>query len=58
LGRVTIDSIIEGVNDLPSLPQVVVRVMELTENPDSTAQEINNVLNQDQAMTAKVLRMA
>ncbi|MEN6461301.1 MAG: HDOD domain-containing protein [Syntrophomonas sp.] len=58
MGRVTIDTIIEGVNDLPALPQVVIRVMELTENPDSTAQEINNVLNQDQGMTAKVLKMA
>lgn len=58
MGRVTFDSIIEGVNDLPALPQVVIRVMELTENPDSTAQDINNVLNQDQGMTAKVLRMA
>lgn len=56
--RVTLESIIENVNDLPSLPQVVVRVMELTDDPDSTAQDINNVLNQDQSMTAKVLRMA
>ncbi|MGI5922179.1 MAG: HDOD domain-containing protein [Syntrophomonadaceae bacterium] len=57
MGR-TIDSIIEGAQDLPSLPQVVVKVMELTENPDSTAQDIHNVLNQDQVMTAKVLKMA
>ncbi|MGR6836528.1 HDOD domain-containing protein [Syntrophomonas erecta] len=58
MGRVSLDSIVSIVNDLPALPQVVVRVMELTEDPDSTAQDINNILCQDQGMTAKVLRMA
>lgn len=58
MGRVTMESIVEAVNDLPSLHHIVTKVMELTEDPDSTAQDINNVLNQDQGMTAKVLKMA
>lgn len=56
--RISMESIVEAVNDLPALPHVVVRVMELTEDPDSTADDISNVLNQDQAMTARVLRLA
>src|SRR5665647_578375 len=56
--KVTLESIVEAVNDLPSLPHVVLKIMELTEDPNSTAQQINDVLNQDQGMTAKVLRLA
>lgn len=58
MSRLAIESIVEAVNDLPALPHIVVRVMELSEDPDSTAQDISNVLNQDQAMTARVLRIA
>lgn len=58
MGRVSLEEITAAVNDLPSLPQVVLRVMELTEDPDSTAQDINDVLNQDQGMTARVLKLA
>ena len=58
MGKISLESIVEAVNDLPALPQVVVQVIKLTEDPDSTAQDINNVLNQDQAITARVLKMA
>ena len=56
--QLTIDQIVAKVDELPSLPHIVVRVMELTEDPDSTAFDINEVINQDQNMTAQVLRMA
>lgn len=52
------ESIIETVNDIPALPHVVVRIMQLTDDPNATAQDIHSVLNQDQAMTARVLRLA
>ncbi len=58
MGKVTLESIVEAVNDMPALPHVVLKVMDLTEDPNSTAQDINAVLNQDQGMTAKVLKMA
>lgn len=56
--RASLENIVEAVNDLPALPHVVLKVIDLTEDPNATAQDINAVLNQDQAMTAKVLRMA
>ncbi len=56
--KVSIDEIVAKVDELPSLPDIVVRVMELTEDPDSTAFDINEVINRDQNMTAQVLRMA
>ena len=58
MGKINLESIVEAVNDIPALPQVAVRVIKLTEDPDSTAHDINNVLNQDQAITARVLKMA
>ncbi len=56
--RLTLDTVINEVDELPSLPQVVIRVMELTDDPESTAFDIQEVLNQDQSMTAQVLRLA
>ncbi|MBC7348287.1 MAG: HDOD domain-containing protein, partial [Clostridia bacterium] len=32
--------------------------MRLTEDPDSTAADLNGVIGQDQALTAKILRLA
>lgn len=58
MGRVSLETIVKAVNDLPALPSVVVKVMKLTEDPNSTAQDINNALIQDQAMTARVLKLA
>lgn len=58
MARLSLESIVEAVNDLPALPSVVTRVIQLTDDPNSTAQDINNVLNQDQAITARVLRLA
>lgn len=56
--KITLERIVTEVDELPTLPQIVTRVMELTEDPDSTAFDIQAVLNQDQAMTAQVLRLA
>ena len=56
--KVSLENILEAVNDVPALPQIVLRVMQLTEDPESTAQDIHKILDQDQAMTARVLRLA
>jgi putative nucleotidyltransferase with HDIG domain len=56
--KLSLETIVASVDELPSLPGIVIRVMELTEDPDATAFDINEVLNQDQTMTAQVLRMA
>lgn len=58
MGRVPLEKIVAAVDDLPALPHVVIQVMKLTEDPNSTAQDINNILSQDQAMTARVLKLA
>lgn len=41
---------------LPSLPAVAVQLLELTSNPDVSMSEITRLVQQDQALAAKVLK--
>ncbi len=52
-----IKKIIESLDELPTLPIVVTKLMQLVDNPLSTARDINNVIKTDQALTAKVLKL-
>lgn len=45
------------VNELPALPHITTRVIELTDNPRSTNQEICNAICQDQVIASKVLKL-
>jgi putative nucleotidyltransferase with HDIG domain len=58
MGKVSLSLLVKAVEELPVLPVVVQKVIQLTEDPKSTAKDINNVLSQDQTLTAKVLRLA
>ncbi len=42
--------------DLPSLPAVALRVMDLTQNDDVTSQQVAEAISMDPALSAKVLR--
>lgn len=44
--------------DLPTIPVVLSRIMHLTTTDTSSIQELIEVLNQDQALTARMLRVA
>jgi putative nucleotidyltransferase with HDIG domain len=44
--------------DLPTLPQVLAKAMQIVSNPLSSASDLNEVIALDQALTAKVLRLA
>lgn len=46
------------VGDLPAMPQVASQVVSLISDPKTTARHLEEVLSRDQAMTAKVLRVA
>jgi len=58
LTAVTLEEIVRGVNDLPTMPWVVTRVISLTNDPNSSVNELNEVICQDQSLTAKVLRLS
>jgi HD-like signal output (HDOD) protein len=44
--------------DLPTLPDVVARVMQIVSNPLTTAEDLNQVISLDPALTFKILRLA
>jgi putative nucleotidyltransferase with HDIG domain len=48
---------IEGITDLPTLPVVVSRITGQIANPATSAADIGRLIEQDQALTGKVLRL-
>jgi putative nucleotidyltransferase with HDIG domain len=58
MGKVPLERIASEVDDLPALPQITAQVIKLTEDPDSTVQDLGDLICQDQALTTKVLRLA
>ena len=54
--RAIIDQVIQQIEHLPTLPQVVMRVLSMAESPKISAVELSRVL--DQSLAAKVLRVA
>jgi putative nucleotidyltransferase with HDIG domain len=47
-----------SIGDLPSLPNVVTQIIRLVENPTTSAAQVSQAINTDQALIAKVLRLA
>lgn len=47
----------KSVGDLPALPEVVTKVVGLTDDPNSTANELQAVVSNDQALVSKILRV-
>ena len=53
-----IQELVSKASDLVSLPEVSLRVNELANDPDSTADEMGKVLSQDPALVARMLKIA
>ena len=50
--------IIMTTRDLPAMPNVASKVLELSSNPNTSAQQLQQVIADDQAMTARILKIA
>lgn len=50
-------AIINSVVDLPTLPQVVVNLMAILDDPKTSVRDINNVMGKDPALVAKLLKL-
>ena len=50
--------IVAWVGDLPPMPHVASRAITMVENPDTTAQELTDLLSSDVALAARVLKIA
>lgn len=52
------DAVLSGVRNLPSLPAVVVELLQSMDNEDADTRQLAEKLSRDQALSAKVLRLA
>ena len=50
--------ILRTVDDLPAMPQIVLKAQEIMSNPNSDFKEFERTLEADQALVAKVLKLA
>jgi putative nucleotidyltransferase with HDIG domain len=50
-------ALIEKVKDLPPLPTIVIKAMEMTLDPSVSVYSLQQVISQDQALSAKILRI-
>lgn len=49
--------IVDRIIDLPTLPQVVSTILGLIDDPSSSVKDINQVMSQDPALVAKILKV-
>lgn len=52
-----LNTVIGRVEDLPTLPRTVFRITEIINNPKSSARDLAGVINDDQVLTARLLRL-
>jgi putative nucleotidyltransferase with HDIG domain len=50
--------IIDGVDSIPPFPEVATRVLQLAQDPDSSAADLARAISRDAALTASILRAA
>lgn len=56
--QLSVDEILKSVRDLPPLPQSVERVLQLTDDPQSSVGEVAAAVSMDQALVADILKLA
>lgn len=53
-----LQSIIMTTRDLPAMPHVAAKVLELSSDPNTSAKQLQQVISDDQAMTGRILKIA
>jgi HD-like signal output (HDOD) protein len=53
-----LQSIVMTTRDLPAMPQVAAKVLELSSDPETSAAQLQQVISDDQAMTGRILKIA
>lgn len=48
---------VRSIDNLPTLPSIVAKVSEIIESPTASAADINRVIRQDMALSARILRL-
>lgn len=53
-----IQKIVDGIKDLPTLPTIIMKVIEIVNNPKSSVRDIKSIIENDYVQTVRVLRLA
>lgn len=56
--KLTLEYIVNKVEDMKVLPEIINKIIALTDDPDSTVHDMEKVILQDQVLTTKILRLA
>jgi HD-like signal output (HDOD) protein len=57
MGNVDVLQKIRDIEELPALPAVASRVLEISNDQNSTAKELSRVISQDQSLTSRTLKL-
>ncbi len=52
-----VDKALASIGDLATLPEVTIRIIEIVEDPKSTARDLHEVIKNDPALSVKVLKV-
>jgi HD-like signal output (HDOD) protein len=52
-----VDSAIRGISHIATLPEITLKIIELVEDPTSTAQDLHNIISNDPALCSRILKV-
>ncbi len=55
--QTVVDSAIKGISHIATLPEITLRIIELVEDPSSTAQDLHKVIANDPALCSRILKV-
>ncbi len=55
--KTVVEKALASVGDIATLPEVTVKIIEIVEDPKSTARDLHNVIKNDPALSVKVLKV-
>jgi putative nucleotidyltransferase with HDIG domain len=58
MSQSTIEKIVQTTGDLPTMPHLANQIMGKLSNPNTSGQELNDIISKDQALAARVLKIA
>ncbi|UCD73943.1 MAG: HDOD domain-containing protein [Phycisphaerales bacterium] len=52
-----VESAIKGISHIATLPEITLKIIELVEDPTSTAQDLHNIISHDPALCSRILKV-
>ncbi len=58
MSKISLVRLLNKIKELPPLPQSIPQILEITKNPDSSAQDLTRVFERDPTLAASILKLA